>query len=107
MLDIRDYKLRSTDAATMRAALAAAGIDVPEDSPPGAVVENQSPQWALAWLGTLYEPIVPAPETGEVVSGGEPLPGFHADLRWIGPDAPDLAAVEVTPEPASPLHGWL
>lgn len=106
-MDIRDYKLRTPDALTMRAALAAVGIDVPDASAPGAVIESQFPQWALAWMGTLYEPIVTDPVTGEAISGGEPLPGWHADLRWIGPYAPDLSAVEVTPEPASPLHGWL
>ena len=105
-MDIRDYKLRSPDAATMRAALSAVGVAVPEDAAPGAVIERQAPQWALAWLGTLYEPVITDPETGEAISGGEPLPGWHADLRWIGPDAPDLAEIEVTPAPASPLHGW-
>lgn len=107
MLDIRDYKLRSPDAASLRAALAAAGINVPEDAAPGAVIESQSPQWSLAWLGTLYAPIMADPETGEATGGGEALPGWHVDLRWFGPDAPDLSATEVAPEPASPLHGWL
>ncbi|QFR32374.1 hypothetical protein [Ancylobacter sp. TS-1] len=107
MLDIRDYKLRATDETTMRAALAAAGITVPEDAAPGAIIESQSPQWAVAWLGTLYEPLVTDPENGEAISGGEALPGWRADLRWIGPDAPDLSATEVMPEPARPLHGWL
>lgn len=105
-MEIHDFCLRADDDAAMRAALVEAGFALPDEIAPWSVIERQEPQCALLWIGTMYGPVTVDPESGEPTGGGDALVGLHANLRWIGDGCPDLSAVMVEPEPATPQAAW-
>ena len=58
----------------------------------------------LAVLGTLYRPGRYGPG-GEILAAPEPLPGYHANLRWLDGQPPaELLALAVYP--ATPSVVW-
>lgn len=106
-MQVHDLYLRSETEAEMRAALGAAGFELPDVLGPADCVERQLPSggaWSLLWLGVLYTPPV---YDGEVmIEPPVPKPGWHANLRFVDAEAPDLGTLVCDPPPVTPEFVW-
>lgn len=105
-MSYQDTYLRAADAATLQAALLAAGVlEQPADAqgtPQGAAVLAAG--YALDDIGTLVEWDYSDPEAPVAT----PLAGHHGNLRHQGLSAAQqdaLAAVAI-PAPATPHRVW-
>ena len=77
-------------------------MSLPPERPLGEVLASH--RHALAVLGTLYRPGRYGPG-GEILAAPEPLPGYHANLRWLDGQPPaEMLALAVYP--ATPSVVW-
>ena len=99
-----DLYLRAESASALLAALSAAGLTALDDQ--GEVRPVQaSHRHALAVLGTLYRPGRYGPG-GEILAAPEPLPGYHANLRWLEDGQPPAELLALAVYPATPSVVW-
>ena len=100
---MQDFYIRTATIEDMLKAIALFYTE-PIELTPMLILESQNPQWVMLYIGNLYEP-------QEYIEGKEPetpvaLPGVHMNLRWLGPDCPDLSTYTITPNPQYPRYLW-
>ena len=99
-----DLYLRAASEQDLMTALSAAGLTVRDDQ--GAERPAQaSHRHALAVLGTLCRPGRYGPG-GEILAAPEPLPGYHANLRWLEDGEPPAELLALAVYPATPSVVW-
>ena len=99
-----DLHLRAESVSALLAALSAAGLTALDDQGEERPVPA-SHRHALAVLGTLYRPGRYGPG-GEILVAPEPLPGYHANLRWLEDGEPPAELSALAVYPATPSVVW-
>ena len=99
-----DLYLRAESESALMAALTAAGLIALDDQGEVRPV-LASHRHALAVLGTLYRPGRYGPG-GEILAAPEPLPGYHANLRWLEDGQPPAELLALAVYPATPSVVW-
>ena len=100
-----DIYLRADSASALLSALSAAGLTALDDRGEEHPV-LASHRHVLAVLGTLYRPGRYGPG-GEILAAPEPLPGYHANLRWLDGQPPaEMLALSIDPAPQTPNVRW-
>ena len=118
---MEDIYLRADTEAAMMTALRALGMtytdpDTGKEGPRLTGGSLAAGAWSLDWVGTLYkEGTTPALtltildgitiKIGDLVPIAIKLPGFHANVRWCGPNRPNFKNL-VVPPPTTPMRVW-
>jgi hypothetical protein len=89
----QDIYLRAAGETTLMAALRTTGMTVEAFGIERVI--SSTHVYALDLIGTLHD------------DAGRPLPGHHANLRWLSPDPlPGVLASLAIDPPAEPMRRW-
>lgn len=97
-----NHFLRADTAAELQSALDAAGLYI-EDEDGNRSYYGQSGDYAVDWIGTIYEPtgVMLADDEGNEYPEMAAVPGAHCNI--YGPEIPEsLHAYRLDPAPNSP-----
>lgn len=99
-----DMYLRADDEAALIKALP---MFRATDENGAEIWRTASHRHALDVIGTIHAPVV-VDSKGEIVSGGDPIPGYHANLRLFGEGEKFEADVpeDLIVKPAHPRRAW-